>query len=182
MSSRPAIFVDAKVIAEVEVAAWRAAYAQLLAADSLAGLSVDRAAAAWRGFLLDVPADSGVLVAVADERVCGFVSYGPAADSFRADRIGEVRSLYVAPEAWRAGHGRALLSEAEAKLAAHGFRTAILWVLPGNQPARRFYETCGWNDDQIERVGSLGGRPVPHVRYSLPMAREAKESPTGPLS
>lgn len=182
MSIRPAVFDDAKAIAAVQVEAWRAAYAGLLDPGFLAGLSIERASAKWRGRLLDTSPDAGVQVAVGAGGVVGFVAYGPAADSFRTDRIGEVRSLYVAPESWRAGHGRALLSEAEAKLAAHGFRTAILWVLPGNQPARRFYETCGWNDDQIERVGSLGGRPVPHVRYSLPMAREAKESPTGPLS
>ncbi len=136
----------------------------------------------WRGFLLDTSTEAGVQVAVTAGGVIGFVAYGPAADAFRADRVGEIRSLYVAPGSWRAGHGRALLAEAQAELAAHGFRKAILWVLPGNQPARRFYESCGWHDDQVEVVGSLGGRPVPHVRYSLPITPEAKDNPTRPLS
>lgn len=182
MSIRAAGIDDAAGIAAVQVEAWRAAYAELLDPGFLVGLSVERSTSKWRGFLLDTSTEAGVQVAVTAGGVIGFVAYGPAADAFRADRVGEIRSLYVAPGSWRAGHGRALLAEAQAELAAHGFRKAILWVLPGNQPARRFYESCGWHDDQVEVVGSLGGRPVPHVRYSLPITPEAKDNPARPLS
>ena len=45
-------------------------------------------------------------------------------------------------------------------LTARGFTDAILWVLVGNQRARRFYEAAGWTCDgaeKSERVGAVGG-------------------------
>jgi len=45
------------------------------------------------------------------------------------------------------GYGYALLRDAEEALATMGRRDLALWVLEGNDRARRFYERAGWRDD-----------------------------------
>jgi RimJ/RimL family protein N-acetyltransferase len=42
---------------------------------------------------------------------------------------------------------------------------AVLWVLPGNRRARRFYEAAGWVADGAERSAEVQGVVVPEVRY-----------------
>jgi hypothetical protein len=41
----------------------------------------------------------------------------------------------------------------------------VLWVLPGNAGARRFYELAGWVADGSERTSEVFGMTVPEVRY-----------------
>ena len=51
------------------------------------------------------------------------------------------------PRSWGAGHGSALHEAAMDHLAKEGFGEAVLWVLEGNERARRFYERRGWRAD-----------------------------------
>jgi RimJ/RimL family protein N-acetyltransferase len=50
-------------------------------------------------------------------------------------------------------------------LARLGFLNAVLWVLPGNARARRFYEAAGWTLDGFERTAEVMGIVVPELRY-----------------
>jgi hypothetical protein len=52
-----------------------------------------------------------------------------------------------------------------AGLAGLGYRSAVLWVLPGNQWARAVYEHLGWRLDEAERTAEVFGVTVPEVRY-----------------
>ena len=94
MTIRAATIDDARSIAEVEVAAWRAAYEGIIDQDYLDEPHVGRAPRRWRGAFLE---RGSVRVATSGEAVVGFVSFGPAADAFDADRVGEVYSLYLRP-------------------------------------------------------------------------------------
>jgi RimJ/RimL family protein N-acetyltransferase len=60
---------------------------------------------------------------------------------------------------------QALLEAAERELARLGFLNAVLWVLPGNARARRFYEAAGWTLDGFERTAEVMGIVVPELRY-----------------
>jgi hypothetical protein len=59
------------------------------------------------------------------------------------------------------------------RTADEGYREAILWVLAGNERARRFYEAAGWTLDgaqKTEHIGGAGaaagaGTTVTEVRY-----------------
>ena len=42
----------------------------------------------------------------------------------------------------------------------------VLWVVPGNARARRFYERSGWSADGAERVAEVNGVTVPECRYA----------------
>jgi GNAT superfamily N-acetyltransferase len=80
----------------------------------------------------------------------GFVSHGPARDA-EHPKAGEIYALYVVPEAWDTGAGRALLEWAMERLQAH-HRTTLLWVIAGNARGRRFYEAAGFHADGTKKL------------------------------
>ena len=69
------------------------------------------------------------------------------------------------PRPLGAGVGRTLLAAAQAELTRLGYTEAVLWVLPNNARARRFYEVAGWITDGIQRTSEVLGVVVPEVRY-----------------
>jgi GntR family transcriptional regulator len=89
----------------------------------------------------------GVLVARLGSRVVGFADVGPSDDPTAEPGTGHVYSLHVDPDLHRRGVGRSLLDAAVRRFAAAGQRTATLWVVVGNERARRFYERLGWTVD-----------------------------------
>ncbi len=162
MNVRPAAFADVPQIAEVHVAGWQIGYRGLLpqplldsltAADRLPRWAATLQQAAWPG--------QGTLVAQMNGAVVGFVDFGPARDSDR-DGVqgGEIRSLYVAPTAWRHGIGRDLLAAATAKLAAAGHSDATLWVMDSNARAISFYGALGWLPDGTVKPDVVGGMTI----------------------
>src|SRR5207302_2066235 len=78
-------------------------------------------------------------VAELDGRVLGWALVGPSGEP---KRFGEVHGLYVDPEVWSTGVGRALIARGEEELALV-YREAVLWVLDDKPRARRFYERAG---------------------------------------
>jgi ribosomal protein S18 acetylase RimI-like enzyme len=160
---RTACVADARAIADVHVATWRSAYAGLLPDHVLAGLDVAEWADRWRGKLAAPAEGTFVLVFEQDGRVVGFVSGGPIRDQFPG---GEVYAIYVDPACQGRGAGSRLLAAAARHLAEAQFTDASLWVLAGNRPARRFYESQGWHGDGTEQPWlQPGGTSVMEVRY-----------------
>jgi ribosomal protein S18 acetylase RimI-like enzyme len=84
-------------------------------------------------------------------RVVRLAIAGRARDDDVAEGTGELYALYVDPDEWGAGHGRALDEAARAHLRGALFTGAVLWVLEDNERARGFYERCGWVDDGTRR-------------------------------
>jgi GNAT superfamily N-acetyltransferase len=159
---RRATVQDASAIGRLHVRAWQAAYRGQMPDDYLDGLRPEDRAATWeRGLRRDRERDP-ILVAERDGRVVGFAAVGPAGDP---DGAGELYAINVDPDHWGTGAGRALLAAAQAELARLGHPEAVLWVLPGNHRARRFYEVAGWSDDGARRTSEVLGVMVPEVRY-----------------
>jgi GNAT superfamily N-acetyltransferase len=151
----------------VHVRAWQAAYAGLMPQEYLDGLDVGQRAEAWRR-RLEQPVSHPLLVATVEAAVAGFVTYGPARDDASGD-AGELYALNVHPDRWSAGVGSALLSAAQDALADLGFDRAVLWVVPGNARARRFFDLRGWVAEAVERTIEIRGVTVPEVRYHRPL-------------
>lgn len=107
-----------------------------------------------------------VLVAVEGAHLTGFAAARPSRDDDNDGTVGEVAALYVAPAHWRRGIGTHLLEEALTRIRHDGSSMATLWVLEGNEPAKRFYEYQAWIPDRAHRVepdiGAL------EVRYRRP--------------
>ncbi|TXS16216.1 GNAT family N-acetyltransferase [Streptomyces sp. ms191] len=166
MQIQQALPSDAAELAAVHVRSWRAAYRDLLPRPYLDGLDVGERTAVWRDRLA-APERPTVLVARdADGRMTGFCSTRAWPDTdLDPATTGEIAALYVLPEAWRAGVGRALLAASVEALAAAGFREAALWVFADNARGRAFYEAAGWEPDGTVATESTAGRELDELRY-----------------
>lgn len=137
---------DLDRVAEIHVAAWRMAYAGIVRSERMDSLSVAKARGAWRRRF--GAAHMNHMVCEWDGELVGFASYG----SSRKVRgrpvepgVAEIYALYVHPERWRLGCGRALLDAVVARL--HGEWEALaLWTLKENGGARAFYVGAGFQE------------------------------------
>lgn len=158
MRVRAATVEDAEAISDVRVRSWQDAYAHVFPAETLAGLDAGRLADYWRERIA-----GGDTLLVTDD-LTGFVAIGPSPDPAGA---GEVYAIYVEPERWGTGRGRALMEAAIAKLRDAGFDEAVLWVLDDNPRARSFYEAGGWQLDGADKDEDWLGTRVREVRYRI---------------
>ncbi|MGH7938426.1 MAG: GNAT family N-acetyltransferase, partial [Bryobacteraceae bacterium] len=142
---RPAKRSDAEAIAEVHVATWRAAYRGQVPDAVLDTLDISARSTFWREAL------SGfhrIFVAESDSVVVGFCSLIPSRDAESdSSAVAEIAALYVLPEHWRCGAGRALCSTVFSAAVTAGFSSIILWVLTTNSLAIRFYEAQAFQRD-----------------------------------
>ncbi|HEX7491314.1 MAG TPA: GNAT family N-acetyltransferase, partial [Candidatus Limnocylindrales bacterium] len=164
-SLRRATSADAPAVAAMHIRSWQVAYRGIVPDAHLDGLDVATRAARY-DFDAAAPGAPETWIAVDGDEVVGFVTVAPSRDE-DLPGLGEVCAVYVAPERWRSGAGSALLAQAEALLAQAeallrdaGFNEAHLWVLEGNNRARRFYERVGWALDGARKVIEIAGRPL----------------------
>lgn len=173
---RPATPADAAGIAAVRRSSWPAAYAGILPPEVI-GVVVARATTAreeagfagqpWRHLLVAVAPVAGIT---------GYASFGIEKGSNglpRSPRPGgspagrplaaELYTLYVAPDHWSTGAGRALMDRVLTEARPAGHPRIILWVLRDNRRARRFYERAGFRRKGAEHPSYFAG--VPEVRY-----------------
>ena len=161
---------DARRIAEINVAGWRAAYRGLMPAEFLESISIDAREMAWRSRLDGNEVDEEpAWVAERGGESIGYVVSGPPRDDDVASPAAEVYAIYVHPSAWRSGAGRALLEAATAEWQVRGAAELVLWVLEGNAGARAFYEAMGWRADGSRKEYDMGGFSTLEVRYRLPL-------------
>jgi GNAT superfamily N-acetyltransferase len=164
---RHAEVADARQIAEVHVASWQVAYRELLPASDLDLLEVSQFESWRRRRIEAMDRSNSATLVVEDGGVVGFVDVGPTRDEHLDEsEVAELYAIYLDPERWGEGHGRALIVAAEEAMAGLGFRSAMLWVLEGNARARAFYEGAGWEPDggrQLERIIST---ELYEVRYA----------------
>ncbi len=153
---------DADAIGRIQVETWRAAYTGLLPDEAVASFDVASNQERWRGWLRTVPQPRSATFVVEDAgEVVGFAGVGPCRE---ATNEGELYTIYLHPSRWGSGIGRALLGRAEESMHASGFRSAVLYVLEGNERAIRFYEAAGWTRDG-SKVDEFQGAAVTELRY-----------------
>ena len=155
MRVRDAVPDDAEAIASVQVCSAQCGFAGIFSAEALATLDPEPRVALWRERL--------PLVAEEEGEIVGFAHVGPSDE----EPVGEVYRLFVHPDRWGTGIGRALLERALDQLRGVGFSEATLWVHADNPRARRFYEAGGWRLDGVEKELEQSGIRVTEVRYRI---------------
>lgn len=162
---------DARGIAEVHVASWRAAYRGVLPRRYLSAMSVDSLTEHWtqriQGAGRFAFRSDDLWVVEAEDRVIGFASIGPCLDDEElAGFAGEVQMLYIHPEMSGQGLGRALFDHVLGVLAKRDYRWLVVWVLEHNKGARQFYERMGLQADGSTATDHSTGQGVSVVRYA----------------
>jgi ribosomal protein S18 acetylase RimI-like enzyme len=171
---RPACADDAPVIAAIRARSWRAAYAGVIPDDILAAATSPESVA-LRAEAIRRRGGTGIIIAESGEhRAIGFANFGPErgsdgrqgpAPSPGDEQVrGELYAIYVLPECWSTGVGRALMDAVLAEARRAGYACISLGVLRDNPRARRFYERAGFSPSGDAVVlGDLGG--VIEIRY-----------------
>lgn len=120
-------------------------------------MDAEAIASAWRESL--ATGRSRLYVAELDGRIAGYAGVGPERDPSASRTTGELYALFVHPDAWRAGVGRALTDAAVDDLRAHGCDRVNLWVIEANARARAFYRRYGFVETTDRTYSSLGDLP-----------------------
>jgi ribosomal protein S18 acetylase RimI-like enzyme len=166
---REATLEDAEVIAIVDIASHQAAYGDIFNHDDPSRRDFEPVVAKWQNvFSLDRESRPArvVLVAVEGQEIVGYSTLGHSRDE-DAQALGEVLTMYVAPERWRHGIGHQLMRSAIGWLRERHFEAATLWVLEENERARAFMRRR--DGSRTERGSCLRracpGRKIAEVRY-----------------
>jgi GNAT superfamily N-acetyltransferase len=171
---RPATVADARVLAELEVRAWRWAYVDIVAEQDM--ITIDEQEAHWSSTALD-----GTFVAEVEGRVVGVVRVGPDGDESSGGpavsgvvqagpdpdggSVGRLGVLAVEPAAQGAGLGAALYDHAVERLRSAGVTDAVVWLVDGDGHAHGFYERRGWHADGA--TGTIAEAPALRYRQNL---------------
>jgi ribosomal protein S18 acetylase RimI-like enzyme len=110
--------------------------------------------------------DPAVTLLVAEEggEALGYCTSGECRDPDVSPRVGEVRTLFVAPGAWRRGVGSALMAAALDDLRERGYSEATVWSFADNERANSFYERHGFTRDGADRTEETWA-DILEVRY-----------------
>ena len=144
---------DEDLLARLKIACWQEAYSQLLPADILKGMSLERSRATWRHSL--------------QHGIAWIAEQGGAPVGFGHMRNDEVTTLYVLASDQGHGLGCELLLHLFDEIACLGHRKAQLWVLAENHKARRFYARMGGVADARRSVGFARHPDIMEVRYNF---------------
>lgn len=149
---------EADDISRIYASSWRCAYRGIVPQAYLDRLSELR----WSALLAENPSKSFVLLEAG--KFVGTSSVSPARDE-KLSGWGEIISLYLLPEYFGKGYGKALFQHSVRELNRRGFENIYLWTLEGNRRARAFYEKHGFAPDGGTISCEIGGKALAEVRY-----------------
>lgn len=149
---------DCLAIGHVYCEAWKAAYKGIVPDDYLNRLTDENC----------MPCSirsKGALIYESDRKVLGVVSFGARRDR-PASKDGEIYSIYVLPEYWRTGAGRALFEAAKEQLRAAGCNALFPWALTENLRAAGFYRKMGMTPVESRTI-VISGRELTETGFVL---------------
>ncbi len=167
---RDARVEDAAGLARVRIETWRTAYRELIPAEVLAELDVEKEIQRWQESLAQPALKRHVFVAqgVAGAGVVGFCSVGANREP-DDEYSGELYAIYILQAYQRLGIGRRLMQAGAGWLRAQGHARFVLWVLRDNLPARHFYEALGGQAVREHQI-TIRGVDLPEVGYGYEVA------------
>ncbi|HTF19419.1 MAG TPA: GNAT family N-acetyltransferase [Chryseolinea sp.] len=153
---------DAPLIATLHASSWMIAYRGLLSDEYLDNDLAGERFAYWSEKVTTLATGEFILLALDDEnKIAGFIAVmDQPQNGYRA----LVDNLHVRPDLKGRGIGRALMQGAARRLLDSGRSNYYLWVLNGNEPACRFYESIGGLAAD-ETTVHFGGKDVKATRF-----------------
>ena len=141
---------DEASFALIQTESWKAAFQDILDAQTLARYTqLDRATAMYRR-LLEQHIGHGYLLRV-DGQPHGIAWWDRSRDG--ADFGAELICIHSLPGNWRKGYGSRMMEAVLGDMKAAGFTKATLWVFQENRRARQFYEAHGFAPNGMAKGG-----------------------------
>ena len=147
---------DLPRIAHIHNEGWRAAYKGIVDQDYLDGLDDEERLEKWQNWLKAGEIENLYVAADEHDQAYGFISFGklrtppPGCSPIRPVYVSEIYAIYVLPDYWRKGAGRALMKCAAKMLQEQKKDSLCLWVIEKNKNAMSFYKELGG-----ERCGKM---------------------------
>ena len=169
ISVRPARLHEAAALSETAIAAWREGFRGIVPeeVDPERPWRAERIAERLRGANRD---GSELLAAEVDGEIRGLVLIGPHREAGVPRHEGEIIALYVHPERWRQGVGRALVDGGLRRLAQWGYSEAVVWTLAESPRNLAFYEALRFRRDGATQRRPSFGSPL-EVRFRIALDR-----------
>ncbi len=156
MLIRPAEIRDAEVIGIAHVQVWNETYRGIMPDALLDSLDAAERAKAWAARIPTFRQNRQTLVVAEDEgTVIAFAGCGPRRKE-KLNSDGEIYMINIVSSAKRRHTGTKLMLAMADALAADRFKSAGLWVLEKNLPARAFYERLGGTPDIVSEEAHDG--------------------------
>lgn len=177
---RPGGLDDLPAVASLHALSQRATYQGIIPAWALRATTADRLRRTWARRVARESGTHRLFLAEAVGELRGFSYVGPGDDVERVPPdTGVLYAIHVHPAATGMGIGGALMELCLRTFAEWRFAQAILWVLEGNDRARRFYEHKGWWPDGTVRESPIGDVITRQLRYVRPVGDRLVPSGTG---
>lgn len=157
MTARQAVQGDREALGRIYCYSWKAAYRGVVPDSFLDGINEESAAPKR------VSEDKDLVICDGN-KVVGVCHVTPSRDKELA-HWGEIVAIYLLPECFGKGFGRILLKSGVDKLHSWGYSKIYLWVLAGNERARKFYEKNGFVNSGEEKKIEIGGKALTEVKY-----------------
>jgi ribosomal protein S18 acetylase RimI-like enzyme len=163
MQLRRAEACDADRIAQLHADSWRRTYRGMMRDEFLDGDVLTDRRQAWRNLMATLSAGKLVLLAEDGANLAGFICVTGDEDVLWGSYVD---NLHVAASHTRRGVGKALMGHAASWLRDSYSRSSIyLWVMRGNDRARRFYEALGAANVGERSLLDPGGGSALNCRY-----------------
>jgi len=156
---------DAATIGRLHAASWIIAYRGILLDEYLDNDLQGERVTYWTKKMSQLKDNEFIVMAHDPNGVAeGFISI---MDEPEQGYVALVDNLHVRPDLKGRGIGRALMQHAARALTTSGRLNYYLWVLDGNTPAAKFYQSIGGSPAD-GRIVHFGGKDVGATRYVWP--------------
>jgi RimJ/RimL family protein N-acetyltransferase len=167
---RPATSKDAKAVAQVHIAAWKAAYTGLMPDEHLNSHTLEKRQAFWRE-AIEFSEPQLLVAEDEDGKLVGFCGFDRSRDKATPSTTGEIWAFYAEPALWDEGVGLALWDATLEACIEEGFTLLTLWVLLRNERALRFFELAGFKRDMPSiKTIPAGSARLEEIRLKRPVA------------
>ena len=164
---RRATSADAEPISHVHTRSWQHAYRNLLPSEWLDNLQWQDRIGSWNRGLAEGSSTKVYVATNEEDEVIGFASAGASRDTDVDQlRTYELYSIYLVPEAWNIGVGAGLLQSVLEDISVE-FESMSVWVLTGNQRARKYYERQGFGQDGAIQTAQIDVHQLEEIRYRI---------------
>lgn len=153
---------DVKDLSYIHALSWKTAYKGIVPQEYLDNLKNDFWVSSFEKWISDYTIIAK-LVYVGNEAI-GCIAYGKSRDVSLPD-WGEIISLYVLPEYFGRGFGKALIVSAINDMHQIGFKNIYLWVLEENLQAQKFYNKNGFSKTEDKLSCEISGKQLFDLRF-----------------